>query len=519
MNGNIYITGFMGAGKTTLGSKLAALVRRPFVDMDQVLAKRLGMSIPQAFATLGEDSFRRTETGELKRLGRRQGLVVATGGGAPRLPQNRRIMSDSGCIVHLAASLEACRRHLADSDSALRPLWRDEQALARLYHSRQQAYGDCQVKLAVDGKGPDQLVEQLAALLISQQSSRVRLDDYSHPLISTWEAPQALAEFSKGRRLVILCDRKVARLHLHRYEQALADGLLITLPPGERFKSLRSAERVYRAMLEAHIERGDLLVALGGGVITDLGAFVASTFKRGMDFIPVATTLLGCVDAAIGGKAAMNLGPEKNQVGCFSKPSAVVLDLRALGTLPRRLLAEGLAEAYKTGLVADPELAAHMQKTMPLLLRGDLLSLAPLVWSSAQAKASVVKDDFEEHGRRRILNLGHTFAHALEGTNGYGIGHGRAVAVGMQVAAQISQQRGLLDRLTADRIRTCLEPLAPRKLAWPSADKAWALMQNDKKNQNRRVSYVLLQAPGEPLIVDDVTLPELAQTLERVKEA
>ena len=298
----------------------------------------------------------------------------------------------------------------------------------------------------------------------------------------------------------------------------LGDDLLITLPLGENSKSLRTAERVYKQMLAARIERGDMLLALGGGVMTDLGAFIAATYKRGIDFLLASTTLLGCVDAAVGGKAAVNLGTAKNQVGCFTQPRTVLLDLQALATLPRAQLVEGLAEAYKTGLIADPELASLCEQDMELLLGGEVLGLAEVVRRSVRAKAGVVGQDFREGGRRAILNFGHTYGHALEGWHRYRLGHGQSVAGGMLVAAAISATRGMLAQEEAEAIYRTVKPLLPADLAWAPADEAWEIMRDDKKNIKGKVRFVLLEKVGKPVVVDDVTPAELAAALARARE-
>jgi len=518
MSRNIYLTGFMGAGKTTVGRLLAEALGRRLVDLDDPVSRRLGMPIAQGFASLGEEAFRTAETVELKRLARRGGLVVATGGGVPGDPANRALMHDSGIIAHLAASLPGCTSRLGPEQVASRPLWQDPLALERLFASRQAAYADCDLQVRVNGRPPQEVAYELTARLLGHEKFVLEMEGRPCRVASTWDAPAILAEEIRGRRVALLTDRKVAGLHLPRYLAALDDPLVIELAPGERSKSLKSAERVYTAMLEARLERGDLLVALGGGVVTDLGAFVGATYKRGLGLVLASTTLLGCVDAVLGGKAAVNLGAAKNQVGCFTHPQAVLMDLQALGSLPRKQRVEGLAEAYKTGLVADPALAVLAEREMPALLGGDLMGLAEVVRRAARAKAAVVTEDFREGGRRAILNLGHTYGHALEGWHNYWLGHGQAVAAGMMVAAAMSAQRGLLAAQDAERIDLTCRTLLPRRMDWAPVDLAWEMMLNDKKNQGGKVRFVLLEGVGRPVVVDDVTPRELSAALEQVRD-
>jgi len=196
----------------------------------------------------------------------------------------------------------------------------------------------------------------------------------------------------------------------------------------------------------------------------------------------------------------------------------VLLDLQALATLPKSQRVEGLAEAYKTGLVADPELARLCQEDMDLLLNGEVLGLAQVVRRSVRAKAGVVGQDFREGGRRAILNFGHTYGHALEGWHRYRLGHGQSVAGGMLVAAALSAQRGLLARDQAESIFRTVKPLLPADLAWAPADEAWEIMLDDKKNIKGKVRFVLLKEVGAPVVVDDVTPAELATALAQARE-
>lgn len=517
-SGNIYLTGFMGAGKTTLGQGLAKLLGRRFVDLDQLIAQRQGQSVPEIFANRGEAAFRELEAAALHRVSRRQRLVVGTGGGLPVDGANRHLMRASGKIVCLQAGLETCRDHLGRKGMEGRPLWRDPAALAALYASRQAAYADCDLCLAVDGLSPEAALEALAARLLPDDSLTLTLGAAACQVVSAWDAPAALGPLIAGRRAVVITDRHLAALHLPRYliGAGLADATQIVVAPGEGSKSLTSAKRVYEALAAARVERGDVIVGLGGGVVTDLTGFVASTFKRGVEFALCATSLVACVDAAIGGKTAVNLPAGKNLVGTFAPPICVILDQRALGSLPRAQIAEGLAEAYKTGLVADPELARLVHDELPAMLGGDLPLLAQAAWRSARAKAGVVGEDFREQGRRRILNLGHTYGHALETHNRYRVSHGQAVAAGMMVSARISQGRGLIPAELADDICATSAGLIRQKLAWPEAATAWELMRNDKKNAGGRVVFVLLNGVGQPLVVDDLTEKELKAALKRI---
>jgi shikimate kinase/3-dehydroquinate synthase len=515
--GNLYLTGFMGTGKSTLAQALATVLHRPCVDMDAELARHFGRPIAEVFRTEGEAAFRRREEELLKHLSRQQRLVVATGGGVPVDPANRAVMRASGRVVLLQAEPARVRQLLSPEAVAQRPLWGDMAAVQALYSSRQDAYAEHD--LSLDALGLE-LAGKVAAVLrhlMPETVVPVRLDGRECPVLATLDGPAALRPLVEGRRVALLTDRHVADRQLDRYRQALPGAVEVIVAPGEAAKSLRGAERVYQALLAARMERGDLLVALGGGVITDLGAFVAATFKRGMDCILVSTSLVGCVDAAIGGKSAVNVAGSKNQVGLFTVPRQVILDLAALSTLPPGQLREGLVEAYKTGLALRPDLAAFAEARLPDLLAGDLPAVAAVAQACAQAKGEVVSIDFREGGLRRVLNLGHTYGHAVESWHRYRVSHGQCVAAGLLVMTELSFGRALIDEALAGRCRRTLLGLAPRRFTLPEVNEAWPIMLNDKKAVAGRLTFVLLTGVGSHACVTDVTPAELATALDRAR--
>jgi len=517
MSDNIYLVGFMAAGKSTVGRALAKALNRRFVDMDELLEHELGSSIAEAFSRRGEAAFRVAESALLRTLSNRRRLVVAAGGGAPESKKNRRIMRRSGQVVHLAADLETCTARLTPGERAARPLWKDEKSLRRLFERRQQAFAACDVTVRVDGHGPEAIAQMIIANVIPEERFSVALGQSECLIISTYRAPEVLSEFFGARKTAVLTDSNVHRLHLDRYGVASTASLLVSVRPGERSKSLNQARRVYEALGDRAFHRDDVLVAVGGGVVTDLGAYIASTYMRGMGLVMVATTLLGCADAAIGGKAAVNLGRVKNLVGSFSIPLAVILDVAAFQTLKPHHIREGLIEAYKTGLVAAPELVDFVETELPSLLRGDQALLARAAVLSARAKASVVSQDFRESGLRRILNLGHTLGHAVEGLTRFKASHGAAVALGVMAAAELSRARGMLSYNVFDRIVQTVCSIFRTKPPLPPVDEAWLLMSQDKKVRSDRLVFVLLEGKGRAVCVDDVSRSEMAQALRAVE--
>ncbi|MFH0960885.1 MAG: 3-dehydroquinate synthase [Pseudomonadota bacterium] len=517
MNGNIYITGFMGVGKSTVGKALSKLLKRPLIDMDRTISTKTGLSIKSYFEQFGEASFRNAETELLKEIASDQRLVIATGGGVPVSPQNRSIMRSSGKIIHLNMPIEQCFQRLGNGSNLSRPKWKDRDSVEALYNRRAPMYEDCDYTIDVSGKLPGDCAWEICERLHANESIDIKLGSSSHGLSISWRTPEELPELIRSRKCFVVTDRTVAKLQLGRYLPFMDGATIVRLPVGERSKSLNTARRLYESMLKEKLGREDVLIAIGGGVVTDICAFVASTYKRGIPFILVSTTMVGCVDAAIGGKAAVDLNQVKNSVGCFSTPSSVLLDLRALSTLPLSCISDGLVEAYKTGLTLNPDLAKIIETDLDNLLKGDAILLAEVVKLSASAKAKVVSQDFTEKGFRRILNFGHTYGHAIESLNDFKISHGMAVAVGMMAAVSISENRGLLDKKDSSRIQRTLSKFIHGNFKLPNTNDAWDVMLNDKKNRGGRIGFVLLENLGSAVFVEDIQFDEVSRAINSAR--
>ena len=280
----------------------------------------------------------------------------------------------------------------------------------------------------------------------------------------------------------------------------------VEVPDGEAAKDLRVAHHVWAALGQAAFSRTDLVVGVGGGAVTDVAGFAAATWLRGVPIVHVPTTLLGMVDAAIGGKVAINTAAGKNLVGAFHQPELVVVDPSYLATLPQEDYTAGLAEVVKAGFIADPAILDLVERDVAAVLARDEDVVTELLVRSIRVKASVVAADPRESGRRMILNYGHTLAHAIEHDAGYGSWrHGDAVSVGLVYAAAVGRRRrfGALDDATADRHRSVLESLGlPTRYpadAWP---RLRAAMRTDKKTRGDRLRFVVLDALAKPSVLD-----------------
>jgi 3-dehydroquinate synthase len=324
-----------------------------------------------------------------------------------------------------------------------------------------------------------------------------------------------LAQHVRGSQVVLVSNDTVAPLYLDRVRSALGERKLVTevvLPDGEQFKTLDTLATIFdRVMADRH-NRTTTFVAVGGGVVGDITGFAAACYQRGVDFVQVPTTLLAQVDSSVGGKTAVNHPLGKNMIGAFHQPRAVLIDTNTLHTLPAREFSAGLAEVVKYGLICDEPFYRWLQEQLPRLLAREEAPLAEAIERSCANKARVVAADEREGGLRAILNLGHTFGHAIETAQGYGAWlHGEAVAAGMVLAAELSSRRGWIERDEVDRLRRLLVDL--HLPVDPPGDMTAAafldLMGRDKKVVDGRLRLVLLAAIGEACIVDDATQAEV----------
>jgi 3-dehydroquinate synthase len=326
------------------------------------------------------------------------------------------------------------------------------------------------------------------------------------------EAGRRIAPFAPGGRVAIVTDETVDRLHGAALRSAFeAAGLVytqITLPPGEQTKSWAGLARVCEALLAWGIERRDLVVAFGGGVIGDLAGLAAGLVKRGVDFVQIPTTLLAQVDSSVGGKTAIDTDQGKNSVGLFHQPRLVLADVDALATLPVREVRAGYAEIVKYGLIDDPDFFDWCEANGAALVAGDPARLAYAVRHSAAAKARVVAADEREGGRRALLNLGHTFGHALEAAIGYddALLHGEAVAVGCALAFNFSAAAGLAPRTDAARVEAHLRAVGFETdlTRLPGApfdpDRLIDLMMLDKKTEGGALTLILASGIGRSFV-------------------
>jgi shikimate kinase / 3-dehydroquinate synthase len=532
---SIVLVGLMGAGKTSIGRRLAARLGLPFRDADAEIELAAGCTVPELFSRYGERAFRDGERRVIRRLLAGDQQVLAFGGGAFMDPETRAACRADAVSVWLRCPLHTLVRRVSGRDH--RPLLADGDAsdiLQRLIDQRYPIYAEADVIVDCGDESPDTTTSQVLDSLLAWQPPRrlsVVLSSTSYDVVIGDDllarAGALLAPVLPQKRAVIVTDATVAELHLPALQRGLAaTGIAtqhIVVPPGEASKSLQSYLSVMDQLLEARIERRTTVVALGGGVVGDLAGFAAATVLRGVPFVQIPTTLLSQVDSSVGGKTAVNAPQGKNLIGAFYQPRMVLADTATLGTLPPRELRAGYAEIAKAGLIGDAAFFAWCERHGAGVVRGDRDAQAEAIKRACAFKAAVVGDDEREekpNDGRALLNLGHTFGHALEAEYGYagGLLHGEGVAIGLGLAFKLSARLGHCSRDDAERVVSHVSAVGlPAELSMLnrrfSAATLIGHMRRDKKVRDGALNFVLARGIGQTFTASDVPIAAVTELL------
>ena len=349
----------------------------------------------------------------------------------------------------------------------------------------------------------------------------INLEKRSYPIYvgeGLLENYDLLKKHISNKKVAIITNDKIAPLYLEKISNTLSvekEIIPIILPDGEAFKNFETLNLIYDTLLKNKANRQITLIALGGGVIGDITGFAAATFMRGVDFIQIPSTLLSQVDSSVGGKTGINHPLGKNMIGAFYQPKCVIADINLLETLPDKELSAGLAEVIKYGLIRDSSFFEWLENNVEGIIKRDSQLLIEAVVRSCQNKADIVESDEFESGIRAILNLGHTFGHAIETATGYGKWlHGEAIAIGMVMAAYLSEQMGWLTKEENQRIKSLIVdanlPINPPEI---SKQEFLDLMQLDKKTKEDQINLVLQQGIGKAILTSDYDIEKLHNTL------
>jgi len=511
----IVLVGMPGSGKSTVGRFVAERLRRPFIDTDALVEQHVGMPVPAYLRDRGEAAFRAAESEVVARACATAGTIIGAGGGAVLDPLNRWALWHHGLVAWLDVPPAELVRRL-EADDVARPTIQpyDAERLASVLGARRFAYAAADI--ALDGaRDPQRVADDLVAARRPQGRRLLDLMVDRHHPIGPGQTRIVLGADLELRAVaptgVAIVDRRAPE----PMRTALPARARMELQGGERAKRLHTLGRVLEWLAEQRVERGEPVLALGGGTVGDLAGTAAALFARGLPLVLLPTTWLAQADSAIGGKVAVDLRGAKNAAGAFWPPVATFADVAALRSLPRRLRRDGMAESLKSALIGDPVLWRLIEERGAAALGDDEAARYAIIERSARLKLAVCERDPFETGERRALNLGHTIGHALEVESGYRLRHGPAVALGLRGVTAIACGRGA-DLKLPERIDDVLARLgfAQRRRFDTSAVRA--AMLADKKRHAGRQRWILPMEIGRTAEVDDVTDRELDRALRTI---
>ncbi|MEU5035014.1 3-dehydroquinate synthase [Streptomyces rubiginosohelvolus] len=524
----VVLVGPMGVGKSTVGELLAARLGTTYRDTDADVVAEAGKPIAEIFYDEGEEHFRALERRAVAAAVAGHPGVLSLGGGAVLDGATRELLAGRP-VVYLSMDVDEAVRRVGLG--AARPLlavnprrqWRE------LMDARRHLYEEvARTVVATDENTPEEVAQAIIDALelpegpaapgventgMTQQGpTRIQVagsagsDPYEvlvgHQLLG--ELPQLIGD--RAKRVAVLHPEALAETGEAVREDLAAQGyeaIAIQLPNAEEAKTVEVAAYCWKALGQTGFTRTDVIVGIGGGATTDVAGFVAASWLRGVRWIAVPTTVLGMVDAAVGGKTGINTAEGKNLVGAFHPPAGVLCDLAALESLPVHDYVSGMAEVIKAGFIADPVILDLVEADPEGARTPSGPHTAELIERSIRVKAEVVSSDLKESGLREILNYGHTLGHAIEKNERYKWRHGAAVSIGMVFAAELGRLGGRLDDATADRHRTILEsvglPLTYRGDQWP---KLLENMKVDKKSRGDLLRFIVLDGIGKPTVLE-----------------
>ncbi len=496
---SLFLWGFMGTGKSTIGPLAAARLGVPYVDTDELIARETGTSIPDLWKREGEARFRERERDVIEKLlDDGTARVVALGGGSLLARDLRHRVLDHAIVVTLTS--EPKEIALRVKDISQRPNLAAADPVRRIHElleGRADAYAECHASLSTDGVDPDDTADAACAV-VRRDPLVLPLGARTYAIDVVRDSPETLTDAIARlapSSLVVVTDAVVRRARHHALDRALSHLALplidVTLSHGEEQKTLSTVSTIWDAALGAGIDRDALVIAFGGGVTGDLAAFAASTLLRGIRFVSAPTTLLSMVDASVGGKTGFDHPAGKNLVGSIHQPSAVVVDAAHLATLPVREIRAGLAEVVKIALATSASLFERLEAHGKALVDPSSSELLSIIRESIVLKARVVRDDERDNGQRMLLNLGHTLGHALEAHGGYRkYLHGEAVALGLVAELTATTRR---EMTAADVLPRTKKLLADLGLGSETrVDELRAAMRFVGSDKKRRGAHVAL---------------------------
>ncbi|MGB9720550.1 MAG: 3-dehydroquinate synthase [bacterium] len=503
MSENMILIGFMGTGKDTIGRLLADRLNMGFISTDEMIELAEQKTIKEIFEENGEDCFRKKEKWVIKEIKRLKNVVIGTGGGIVIDPENRTKLKKIGRVIHLSANLDTLRKRIITEGK--RPLIKSIADIDRLYRKRNGIYDFAQVRIDTTDKKPDGVVNEIIdrlnlkiiRLIKKEAKVIIKTKSKNYPVIIGCDIINRIPV--SNNKIVIITNPLVGALYLNKIIGQLKrrkneiDYFII--PDGEEFKNFETVNKIYDFLFRINFQRSNCIISLGGGVITDITGFVASTFKRGCRLIHIPTTLLGQIDAGIGGKTGIDTVYGKNMLGTFYQPELVLCDLKKLLTLSENEFTNGIAEVIKYGVIRSKRLFRILQREKESLKNRNLQVLFDIVKECVSIKGSIIdKDETEEKGIREILNFGHTIGHTIETVTNYkNYSHGEAISMGtveeMNLFGKRARERDEVIKLLKDYSLPISVPFRIRK-------KIKNFILQDKKIKGKYITIPVFERIG-----------------------
>lgn len=508
---NIILIGFMASGKSRIGEMLAKRLGYALFDVDHMIEQQAGRSIKEIFTHKGEWHFRKLESKVIESLIDCDHSIIVTGGGTPLCFDNASALKKLGSIFYLDANLALIIRRLKQNE--LRPLAKinhqnDLERLKQLYVFRRPFYLNLGLVIDVNHENKDKTCDEIIDCFKAnnrlQKLSKIpiyNIEDkyeifYQHGAIEHINDILGTLNLKQYRPAIVTSDRlvKILQPNINKLMAKLPHAAIITFGDGEQHKNSSSIENIHRQMFNLGLSRQSVILALGGGNVGDVAGFACAVYLRGVPFVQIPTTLLAMVDSSIGGKTGIDLSIGKNLVGSFYNPKAVLIDLDFLSSLPKDDFACGMAEIIKHAIIADRELF--------YALKSDSFNLETIIARAIKVKADTVLIDPKENNVRAHLNLGHTFAHAIEKVSHYQIKHGAAVAIGLVLATKLAKSLGILDEDFLGDLELLLNKFElPTQLPnYIKKNDLISAMKFDKKRDNSGLRFILPKRIGEVII-------------------
>lgn len=521
----IVLTGFMGTGKTTVGKLLAENLKYRFIDTDELLEARHKRSIADIFQDFGEDAFRDMERAVVKEIAELDNVVISTGGRLMLDPENVNALSRNSRVLCLVATPDEILTRVTYDKSHERPLLsvpNPKERIVELLQERNDRYLRFP-QIVTDEKKPNDIANSLVEFVNTSPKSLVVENPHKNYeyIVGAGLLPFIRQLTGIEGKIVVVTDEIVKDLYGPSFSSV---DHIIAIPPGRQNKTLTTVEHVYEQLLDLGFDRTGTIISLGGSVVGDVAGYVAATYMRGVNFVQSPTSLIAMVDTSVGGKTGIDLPQGKNIVGLYKQPMKVIADVATLQTLPQKDFTSGMAEVIKHGLIAESSLLEQVEQghwaknwdRSPSYIG----ELQRLVAQAIQVKINIVQADPFEQGQRSILNLGHTFAYAIEQESRDAYRHGEAVSMGLVAAANLSARMGFCDFSLQERIESILKSVnLPTRI--PSNLKPIKLlqaMQRDKKKRAGQLRFILIRGIGQVFVSDKVPDQDVLDTISSLSK-